>query len=25
MIDRSMEQLARGEGKVRELIEVDDD
>jgi len=25
MIDRSIEQLARGEGKVRELIEVDDD
>jgi len=25
MIDRSMEQLAKGEGKVRELIEVDDD
>jgi len=25
MIDRSMEQLARGEGKVHELIEVDDD
>jgi antitoxin YefM len=25
MIDRSMEQLTRGEGKVRELIEVDDD
>ena len=25
MIDRSMEQLARGEGKVRELIEVEDE
>jgi antitoxin YefM len=25
MLDRSMEQIARGEGKVRELIEVDDD
>jgi len=24
MIDRSLEQLARGEGKVRELIDVDD-
>lgn len=24
-IDRSMEQLAKGEGKVHELIEVDDD
>ena len=25
MLDRSMEQLARGEGKAHELIEVDDD
>jgi antitoxin YefM len=25
MLDRSMEQIARGEGKVHELIEVDDD
>lgn len=25
MIDRSMEQLANGEGKVRELIEVEDE
>ena len=25
MIDRSMEQLAKGEGKVRDLIEVDDE
>jgi antitoxin YefM len=25
MIDRSMEQLSKGDGKVRDLIEVDDD
>ena len=25
MLDRSMAQIARGEGKIRELIEVDDD
>ena len=25
MLDRSMEQLAKGEGKVHELIEVNDD
>jgi antitoxin YefM len=25
MLDRSMEQIARGEGKAHELIEVDDD
>ena len=25
MIDRSMEQISKGEGKVHELIEVDDD
>ncbi|MCL2049657.1 MAG: hypothetical protein FWG87_13140 [Defluviitaleaceae bacterium] len=25
MLDCSMEQLAKGEGKIRELIEVDDD
>ena len=25
MLDRSMEQIARGEGRIHELIEVDDD
>ena len=25
MLDRSMEQIARGEGKIHDLIEVDDD
>jgi len=25
MLDRSMEQIAKGEGKIHELIEVDDD
>ena len=25
MLDRSMEQIARGEGKIHELIEIEDD